>query len=89
MSDKCEVKDGAFVEPCKMLEGVVDNNTPAFSKTKGVSVWHTFNWKTGKPGRTFFGVKSKGYPKGVAFNFCPFCGTQIDAPFNKEEDAAA
>lgn len=35
-----------------------------------------------EPSRTFFSVKSGEYAKkGIALNFCPFCGVQIDSPF--------
>lgn len=82
MSKKCTVRAGLFVEPCDALAGAVDNNTPDFSRAKGVSVWNLSNLRTGEPSRTYFGLKSKNHPNGLLFNFCPWCGEQIDAPFN-------
>lgn len=84
----CVVRDELFVEPCKALEGVTDNITPGFSRKKGISRWSMFNFKTHKPSRTYFGVKSNEHPNGFLFNFCPFCGTQIDAPFTEPTEPA-
>lgn len=81
----CYVREGRFVEPCEGLESAVENISPAFSKASGIARWTLTNMKERKPSRTMFGIKSKKYPKGMLFNFCPFCGAQIDAPFAEEE----
>lgn len=81
---KCAVRDGLFVEPCDSLQSATDNNIPGFSKTKGIASWHLTNINTGKPSRSYWGVKSKNHQNGFLFNFCPFCGERIDAPFNEE-----
>lgn len=79
MTEKCTVKDGRIVEPCETLEKATDYR--GSEGRKGVCVWPYTNLETGKPSRTFFGVKTKEFPKGLAFNVCPFCGERIDAPF--------
>ena len=78
---KCSVKDGRFVEPCDTLRDQTDTPMAMLSRAKGTVRWHYTNIQTGEPSRTFFGVKTKANPEGFAFNFCPFCGERIDAPF--------
>lgn len=85
----CVVRDGLFVEPCEALEENVANNMPGFSAVKGISHWQLINSDTHKPSRSYFGVKTKKNPNGFLFNFCPFCGAQIDAPFNPDSKAGA
>ena len=80
---KCSVRDGSFVEPCTPLQMVTD--VGGISKAKGIAVWQYFSTKNYKPSRTYYGVRSKGRPDGLAFNFCPFCGEAISAPFMAEE----
>ena len=87
--EECHVRDGRFVDPCETLEKAIDNIAPSFSAVKGVAQWHMTNIKERKPSRSFIGVKSKQYPKGMLFNFCPFCGTKIDAPFAENDEDAA
>ncbi|MFN3833427.1 MAG: hypothetical protein ACK4SQ_14475 [Allorhizobium sp.] len=89
--EKCSVKQQDFVEPCTTLEETINNNAPAFSNRKGVAVWNMRRREGGKsvPSRTFFGLICEAYPKGVAFNHCPFCGEDISAPFFAKGDEAA
>jgi hypothetical protein len=91
MSDdlKCSVRDGRFVEPCTTLASTIENHTPAFSKAKGMAFWRYTNFRTGHPSRSFVGILSKSYPKGMLFNFCPFCGGNISAPFTEADDQPA
>lgn len=78
----CKVVDGKHVVPCKRLWETGEASTPA-GKRKGVFAWVYTDTKTGQKSRTMFGVKSGNHTeKGLLFNFCPFCGTRIDAPFN-------
>lgn len=84
--NKCSVKDGAFVEPCKLLAEAVDNNIPGFSKAKGIFRQDLTNMTTGQPSRTMFGIKTKQFPNGLLFNNCPWCGEQIDAPFIEQSE---
>lgn len=87
MTDKCIILDGRFVIPCDSLSTQTDTPHAGFSKAKGIARWHYTNLKTGEASRTFFGVKTKASPNGFLFNFCPFCGGKIDAPFaEKDED---
>ena len=83
----CEVREGRFIDGCVTLEEMVANHTPGFSSTKGIAYWQLTNMATHKPSRSYYGVKTKEHPKGFLFNFCPFCGTQIDAPFNKDDES--
>jgi hypothetical protein len=81
---KCTVRDGLFVQPCKSLEEMTEIGNPPSGKSRGIYWWQLSNLKTHKPSRSFFGAKSTGMPKGMAFNFCPWCGTNISAPFMQD-----
>lgn len=92
MSDKfmkCTVKDGRFVIPCKTLQSATDNIIGGFSRKKAIACWNYTNIETGEPSRTYFGVRTVNHPNGIAFNNCPFCGEEIDAPFNSEKEEVA
>lgn len=79
---ECIVKEGRFVVACKTLERSI-HDVNMRGKSRGITRWDLTNLNTGKRSRTFFGVKSGDFTdKGLAFNFCPFCGAQIDAPLN-------
>ena len=86
--DACTVRDGRFVVPCGTLAAQTDTDFAGFSKAKGIARWHYINLKTREPSRTFYGVKSKASPNGFLFNFCPFCGSKIDAPFADDGNEA-
>ena len=76
---KCTARDGKFVDPCRTLERSCEDTNPG-GKRKGVFAWELSNLDG--PTRTMFGVKSGEFiAKGLLFNFCPFCGERIDAPF--------
>lgn len=76
----CDVEGGRFVRPCAPLSECVSGT--AFDKQKGVIEWNFIDMKKGEASRTFFGIRSGIHAvKGIAFNWCPFCGTKIDAPF--------
>lgn len=79
--DKCTVVKGKFVKPCARLFEAGETGNPT-GKRKGIFAW---SYHTPKgPSRTMFGVKSGDHVhKGLLFNFCPFCGKRIDAPFNQ------
>lgn len=64
-----------------------DNEYGGFSKAKGITRWVYSHIPTGKQTRSFYGVKTKASPNGFLFNFCPFCGEKIDAPFAEEPTA--
>lgn len=85
---KCTVRDGRFVDACSTLLECADNIIPGFSKAKGIARWSYTNLTTLQPSRTFYGVKTKENPNGMLFNFCPFCGEPIDAPFLDDEEQA-
>lgn len=86
MADKCTVRAGKFVKPCDTLEAASE---PFFSHTKarGIYACVLTNLTTGKPSRTFFIIRTRLHPKGLALNVCPWCGERIDAPFVEDEPA--
>lgn len=77
MSKKCEVKD-RHVTPCTTLndssEGVKSGG-----RARGIYVWPLVNLDTHKPTRTMFGAVTSEHPKGLIFNFCPWCGVDLRA----------
>ena len=83
---KCSVRDGKFVDPCDTLEKATDRRASEGTR-KGLIVWPLVNTKTWEPSRTMYGARTDEYAKGILFNFCPFCGVQIDAPAYKAEEA--
>lgn len=87
--NQCVVRDGRFVDACLTLAKATDNNMPGFSRIKAISRWEMTNINTGDPSRTYYGVKSKQFPNGISFNTCPFCGTDISAPFTPKGCGAA
>ena len=73
---KCTVRDAKFVEPCTALGESVSGS--AFDRKKGVVAWNYINVAKREPTPTFYGVRSGAHEvNGLAFNFCPFCGTDI------------
>lgn len=82
---KCKVIDGKFVEPCDTLRQAAEFNYCRHNQ-KGIIFNTLTDLKTREPSRSFFMFKSKDFPKGMCLNFCPFCGTQIDAPFAEPEE---
>lgn len=85
MTDRCTVKDSRFVVPCDTLSSQTNIPNAGFSKAKGIARWHYTQRQTGEASRIFFGVVTKASPNGFLFNFCPFCGEQIDAPFAEQD----
>lgn len=84
----CEIKEGRFVEPCTTLAECVSGS--AFDRQKGVIEWNYIDISKHKLSRRFYGLRCGAHAaKGIAFNWCPFCGTRIDAPFYEPEDACA
>lgn len=76
MNKKCIIENEKFVIPCEALQNSSEYGHPR-GKKKGVFSWSMT--KDFKPSRTFFGVKSGDFiEKGIAFNYCPFCGENID-----------
>lgn len=78
---KCSVsEDGKHIKPCRLLTAAFEFNSPP--NKKGIIQYQLHNHQTGKPSRTYFIAKSGDYKKnGLALNFCPFCGEEIDSPF--------
>lgn len=79
---KCRVTDGKFVEPCKDLAAAAEEGHPR-GRSKGIYAWNYSN--DFGPTRRFFGAKTGEFvSKGIAFNYCPFCGEKIEEPFASE-----
>ena len=89
MSDKCTVTDGRLVEPCEMLDKMAEAGNPPPGKQRGLYEWRLFDTNTHQRTRSFFGVKTTSAPKGMAFNFCPWCGERIDAPLTQSPKGRA
>ncbi len=85
---KCTVTaDGKFVEPCKTLADATEFGNPN-GKRKGVWSWEYHSRDKPGPTRRFWGTKSGEFvSNGLAFNYCPFCGEKIDAPFTEPSNA--
>lgn len=80
---KCRVENNSFVIPCKTLSESSQYGNPR-GKQKGIYAWELSI--RGVSSRTFFGVKSGEYiAKGIAFNFCPFCGENININYEVVE----
>jgi hypothetical protein len=69
------------ISPCSSLDEATMYGHPR-GKQRGIWRWAYTNMTTRKPSRTYFGAKSGDHTdKGLIFNYCPYCGTQIDSPF--------
>ena len=78
---ECTVDEDRFVRPCDRLSETLEDGGP-YGNRKGIFAWELHNLRENKPSRTFIGVKGGEHrKKGLLFNFCPFCGVRIDAPF--------
>lgn len=82
MSDKCKVI-GNKLTPCKHLQSAIQHGNPS-SISRGIYIPSRVNLTTGEPGTDIVQIHSGDHSvRGVAANFCPFCGTAIntwDAP---------
>lgn len=82
MTILCTVRDGRFVEPCDSLTKATEYGHPR-GKQKGIFQYAYSNFEDG-PTRTMFGAKSgEQVERGLLFNFCPYCGANISAPFTE------
>ena len=81
---KCKVVD-YNIEPCWALELTIEDH----HRKKGISMMQFFNMKTSKPTRSVAMVKSgQRTKKGLALNYCPFCGENIIAHMEKPREEA-
>lgn len=85
MADKCTVKD-RHVIACNALTKATEYGSPPPKTTKrtGIFSWALTNMTTGKPSRTMWGAKTSRHPKGLIFNFCPWCGADIQASHSSD-----
>lgn len=82
---KCTV-EGNIVTACEALEKATEFGNPR-GKQKGIWCWQYFKASEEAPTRRFWGAKSgDSVERGIAFNYCPFCGTEI-APESKKDQA--
>ena len=83
----CSADSHSVQQTCWMLGSMVEPDT----SRKGVVCWNFINIKTRKFERVLYGVKSKAYPNGIIFNYCPFCGEKHPGGFKDaaEEESAA
>jgi hypothetical protein len=77
----CTVDEGKFVRPCHWLEKATDDRGSG-GRERGLRMFD-YTVKA-KPSRTFWAIKSAEFPKALAIDFCPFCGTNISAPFKDD-----
>lgn len=72
----CQV-EGRRLSPCGPLEKALTPAMPS-AKAKGLFMPQRVILATGQPGTDIVQLHSGGYVgRGVALNFCPFCGTSI------------
>jgi hypothetical protein len=90
LGDRCRVRDDRFVEPCEFLGRAIQSRHGPFHRGGGIVLHNLVRLDTLKASRTFVTVRSGEWKaKGIVLNFCPFCGTQIDAPVAKQQDEKA
>lgn len=80
MTKKCTVED-KHVRPCAALASATEfgNPPPKTTKRTGIFAWAFTNLQTRKPSRTLYGAKTTEHPKGLIFNYCPWCGGDLKA----------
>ena len=83
----CIVEDGKHVRPCLWLEKATDGRGN-YGRERGLRYFDYTNMETGKPTRSFYAIKSAEFPKALAISYCPFCGTDISAPWAVETEEA-
>lgn len=72
----CEV-DGKKLKPCASLAAALEYGNPN-GKAKGMFLPERVNIKTGERGTDIVQIHSGNFiPKGIAVEYCPFCGTRI------------
>lgn len=91
MSKKGCRLEGSHVIPCSALANAAEFGTPppAHTKRTGVFAWRLTNIETHKPSRTMFGAKTTAHPKGLIFNFCPWCGVDLQGSHSAKKGPAA
>ena len=76
MSNKCILKPGPIIEPCKMLSEMTEHSNGI---RNGINVWVYSKIPTGQVSRILYGIRDKAHKNGMLFNYCPWCGTEIGA----------
>lgn len=87
MRVQCVLRDGRFVEPCWALAETLESDFGRGTRAQGLKTISLINLTTRKPSRSYAAVKSGKHSKrGLALNYCPFCGADINT-FAEEMDA--
>jgi len=82
---KCAV-DGMVVVPCKALEDSAMGTNPE-DGMEGIWRWERASITTPDLLMALYGAQSGMFIEhGIMFNFCPFCGERIDAPFTGNQE---
>jgi len=79
---KCKV-EGRVVLPCRALEDSSNGRNPREGE-RGIWSWVNRDLDDMEMSMVFYGAQSGVFAgkTSIAFNFCPFCGERIDAPFS-------
>lgn len=76
MSDKCTL-DGNLINRCDMLAKALEYGNPSY-RSKGAFIPERVNFNTGKSAIDIAQLHSGEYVgRGIAMNFCPFCGENL------------
>jgi hypothetical protein len=83
MQIKCKLV-GNKISRCYTLQKALEYGNPSF-RQKGCFVPERANINTGEPGIDIVQLHSGDYVgRGIAMNFCPFCGENIKSWESKE-----
>lgn len=64
----------------KHLEALADGHQ------KGLSLMHVVNFETGQDCSPILVYKTAARDKGIALNFCPFCGSPLNLDYQTKEE---
>jgi len=82
---KCHVSDDpSETTLCKRMEESVEGPNP---RGKGLKEYILTNVKTGKRRWACIAYHTSAKDRGVAMNFCPWCGESLLPPSNSSEEA--
>jgi len=74
-TDKCRAENG-LLQTCEALAKAIEDSAP--STHKGLILFQTTNFETGKPSKSLVYARSGDFTtKGIVLRYCPFCGADI------------
>jgi hypothetical protein len=74
-TDKCHA-EGGLLRPCSAMEKAIEDAAP--STHKGLIMFQTINFETGKPSKSLVYARSGDFTTyGVVLRYCPFCGADV------------